>query len=38
MEFVLRLRWHDGLTDDAPDRGVLAQPESEYVLDQQVHW
>ena len=30
--------WDDALVDAAPDWDTLAQPEPEYVLDQQVQW
>jgi hypothetical protein len=30
--------WDDGLADAAPDCDTLAQPEPEYIFDQQVQW
>jgi len=30
--------WNDGLADAVPECDTLAQPEPEYLFDQQVQW
>jgi hypothetical protein len=30
--------WADALADPVPERDALAQPEPEYLFDQQVQW
>ena len=30
--------WDDALADAVPDRDALAQPEAEFLFDQQVQW